>query len=162
MSPAHLWHYHQETHEDPQTKIQAAPALQPALLSLKPLIKSPSKQRHDRERSIRRDRIFQERREQRLRLFGYVLLKNGEVLSIDDALTRLRDGLRAKENPNITRGISKDDILEWHAPETYRDVLISIGEVDALQHYPALRVSKGDVLVDPKLRYRHPALTRRL
>ena len=154
MSPAHLWHYHQETHEDPQTKIQAA------FLSLKPPIKSPSKQRHDRERSIRRDRIFQERRQQRLRLFGYVLLKNGEVLSIDDALTRLHDGLGPKENPSITGGIGKDDILDWHAPETYRDVLDSIGEIDALQHYPALGVFPGVVLLDPKLRHRDPALRR--
>jgi len=99
VSPAHLWHYHRETDEGPQTKIQAAPTLQPAFLSLKPAPKSPSKQRHDRERSIRRGRVFQERREQRLRLFGYVLLKNGEVLSIDDALARLRNGLGAKENP---------------------------------------------------------------
>lgn len=133
-----------------------------ALPSSRQASKPPSKQRHDRERSIKRDQIFQERREQRLRLFGYVLLKNGEVLSIDDAIARLRDGLRAEENPNITGGIGKDDILDWHAPESYRDVLESVGEIDALQHYPALGVFPGVVLIDPKLRHRDPALCRKV
>ncbi len=109
----------------------------------RPAEKPPSKQRHDRERSFKRDRIFQERREQRFRLFGYVLLKNGEVLRIDDAIARLRDGIRAREDPNIVGGIGKDDILEWYAPESFRDVLDSVGEIDAVQHYPALDVFPG-------------------
>ena len=118
--------------------------------------KAPSKQRYDRERTIKRDRIFQERREERLRLFGYVLLKNREVLSIDDAIARLRDGLRAEENPNTVGGISRDDILQWHIPETYRDVIDSLGEIDATQHYPSLGVFPGIVLVDPKVHHRDP------
>jgi hypothetical protein len=158
-SVKHLWHYHEDIDQDPQTKIQALPAIPTLFLSVRASHKSPSKQRYDRERSIKRRRVFQERHEQRLRLFGYVLLTNGEVLSIDDAIARLRDGMRAEENPNITGGIDKDDILEWHQPESYRDVLDSLGEIDAVEEYPALQVSKGDVLVDPKLRYRHPALS---
>jgi hypothetical protein len=126
--------------------------------------KPPSKRRHDRERSIKRDQIFQERREERLRLFGYVLLKNGEVLSIDDALARLRDGARAKENPNITGGIRKDDILDWHAPESFRDVIDSKGEIDVPGgvSYPALGLGEGTVLIDPKLKHRDPALRRQV
>jgi len=122
--------------------------------------KLPSKQRHDRERSIKRDRIFQERRQERLRLWGYVLLKNGEVLSIDDAVTRLRDGIRSKENPNITGGIEKDEILEWHQPESVRDVLDSKGEIDVAKgvYYPALGLGEGTVLIDPKIRHRDRAL----
>jgi hypothetical protein len=123
---------------------------------VRPAEKPPSKERHDRARSITRDRIFQERREERLRLFGYVLLRNGEVLSIDDAIARLRDGLRAEENPNIVGGISKDDVLKWHVPESCRDVLDSLGEIDAVSHYPALHVFPGIVLVDPKVHHRDP------
>jgi hypothetical protein len=128
----------------------------------RPAEKPPSKQRHDRERSINRDRIFQERRQERLRLFGYVLLKNGEVLSIDDATARLCDGMRAEENPNIVDGISKDDILEWHQPETYHDVLDSIGEIDVPKdaYYPALGLFPGVVLIDPKIKHRDIALRR--
>ena len=124
--------------------------------------KAPSKQRYDRERTIKRDRILQERREERLRLFGYVLLKNGEVLSIDDSIARLRDGLRAQEDPNITGGIGKDDVLEWHQPESYRDVIDSLGEIDVPKdmYYPALDLFPGVVLVDPKIRHRDPALNR--
>jgi hypothetical protein len=122
--------------------------------------KAPSKQRYDRERTIKRDRIFQERRQERLRLFGYVLLTNGEVLSIDDAVARLRDGLRAEENPNTVGGITSSDIDTWHQPESVRDVIDSIGEVDAVAHYPALGIFPGVVLVDPKLRHRDPALGR--
>src|SRR3972149_7874472 len=81
-SVKHLWHYH-EADQDPQTKIQALPSIPTLFLSVRASHKSPSKQRYDRERTIKRDRIFQERRQERLRLFGYVLLKNGEVLSID-------------------------------------------------------------------------------
>ena len=33
-----------------------------------------------------------------MRLFGHVKLKNGEIISIDDACTRLKAGL--SENPN--------------------------------------------------------------
>jgi hypothetical protein len=160
MSPAHLWHYHTEDEKDPPTRIQGLTVVPQLFVALTPPHKPPSKQRHDRERSIKRDRIFQERREQRLRLFGYVLLRSGEVLSIDDALARLRDGLRAKENPNITGGIGKDDILDWHQPESYRDVLDSVGEIDAVQHYSALGIFPGVVLIDPKLRHRDPALRR--
>jgi hypothetical protein len=126
--------------------------------------KSPSKQRHDRERSIKRDRIFQAQREERLHLFGYVLLKNGAVLSIDDAIARLRHGLRAERDPNIVGGIGKDDILEWHQPESFRDVLDSLGEIDVPRgvSYPALGLGEGTVLIDPKIRHKDPALRRKV
>jgi hypothetical protein len=107
--------------------------------------------------------ILLQRREERLRLFGYVRLKNGEVLSIDDAIARLRDGLRAEENPNIVGGIGKDDILEWHVAESVRDVIDSKGEIDVPKGacYPALGIGEGTVLLDPKLRHKDPALRGR-
>ena len=160
-SVKHLWHYH-DADQDPQTRIQATPAIPHRFITFRVPHKPPSKQRHDRERTIKRDRILQERREERLRLFGYVLLKNGEVLSIDDSIARLRDGLRAQEDPNITGGIGKDDVLEWHQPESYRDVIDSLGEIDVPKdmYYPALDLFPGVVLVDPKIRHRDPALNR--
>lgn len=47
--------------------------------------KAPSKQRHDRLRSLHRDSKMQQRRKERLRLFGYIELRNGEVITIDEA-----------------------------------------------------------------------------
>jgi hypothetical protein len=163
-NPRGGWHYHAEDEKDPLTRIHTLAVVPQFFVSLAPPHKPPSKERHDRERSIKRDRIFQQRREERLRLFGYVLLKNGEILSIDDAMARLRDGLRAEENPNIVDGISKDDIAEWHSPESYRDVIDSLGEIDVPRGvtYPALGLGEGTVLLDPKLRdmHRDPALRR--
>ena len=86
-----------------------------------PRSKAPSKRRHDRQRSFQRDRIFQERREERLRLFGYVKLRNGDTISIDEATRRL--ALATSESPSKRAGgIMKDQIAEWHVPESFRDV----------------------------------------
>lgn len=91
------------------------------------------------------------KRDERLRLFGYVLLESGERISMDEALTRLRLG----DRPG---GIDKQQILEWHAPEVYHDVLDSIGEIDCTGTYPALHLFAGVVLVDPKRRHIDPML----
>lgn len=121
--------------------------------------KSPSKKLRDITRGIRRNRVFQARRQEQLRLWGYIRLRTGEILTIDETLRRLRDAL--SPNPNRRRyGIEKKDIAEWHQPETFHDVLNSLGEIDALQEYPALGIEPGTVLVDPKIRHRDPALER--
>jgi len=124
--------------------------------------KSPSKARHDRVRSFRRDLKFGARREERLRLFGHVKLVNGEILSIQEAMRRLHAGAKARDDkkpdPNIRDGISKNDILEWSVPESFRDVVNSVGEVDAVAEYPALGITPGVVLVDAKRRHLDPAL----
>ena len=92
------------------------------------------------------------KRDERLRLFGYVLLGSGERISIDEAVTRLRLG-------DCPGGIDKQQILEWHAPEVYHDVLDSIGEIDCTGTYPALHLFSGVVLVDPKRHHVDPMLT---
>jgi hypothetical protein len=122
--------------------------------------KSPSTARRDRQRSIQRDGKFFQRRQERLRLFGYVILRNGEVISPEEGLSRLRDGIRAKERDEKPKpnAILHDDILEWHEAEVYRDELVSKGEVDAISYFPALDIWPGVVLVDPKIRHRDPAL----
>jgi hypothetical protein len=103
--------------------------------------------------------VFEGQRQERLRLFGHVKLKNGEVISIDEASTRLKASLTQNPNRRILP-ILPADILEWHMPETFTDCLTSIGEVDVPKHraYPALGLGEGDVLRDPKLRYVHPSL----
>lgn len=80
---------------------------------LSPQRKCPSKQLHDRNRSLQRDQVFNQRRQERLRLWGYVELKNGDVLSLDDALRKLRDGLSRNPNRQVA-GISKDRLLRGH------------------------------------------------
>jgi hypothetical protein len=122
--------------------------------------KCPSKILHDRNRQFKRDTLFYERRMERLRLFGYVILKNGEVTSPEEALSRLRDGIRAKERRETppANAISQEDILQWHDAEVYRDCVLSIGEVDAISEFPTLGITAGVVLMDPKLRHRDPAL----
>ena len=88
------------------------------------------------------------RRYEHERLFGYVILTNGEKISTEDGLRRLE---RHK--------LSRDEILVWHNPEIYCDVLDSIGERDALDTFPVMDVNRADVLYDPKLRnYVHPSL----
>ena len=118
--------------------------------------KCPSKERHDRERSFHRDRLFAQRRQERQRLFGYVVLRNGEIIGIDEAIWRLRDGIRAKEkdDPKPQNAILQEDILAWHEPEVYHDQTVSKGEVDALDYFPALGIFPGVVLRDPKIRHR--------
>jgi hypothetical protein len=104
--------------------------------------------------------FFFQRRMERLRLFGYVILKNGEITRPEEALSRLRDGIRAKErkeNPP-TNAIFQEDILQWYDAEVYRDCVLSIGEVDAISEFPALGITAGVVLIDPKLGHRDPAL----
>jgi hypothetical protein len=99
-----------------------------------------------------------QRRDERLRLFGYVKWCTGETISLGEAQGRIRETL--KEYPNKTpREIITEFVLEWHNPEAEQDVLESVGEVDCKKDtYPALGLSSGDVLSDPKLRYRHPFL----
>lgn len=92
-----------------------------------------------------------QRHDERLRLFGYVLLQSGERIGIDEALRRLR----LSDRPG---GISKEQIREWHPPEVYHDVLDSIGEIDCTGTYRALRLFPGVVLVDPKRRHVDPML----
>jgi hypothetical protein len=125
--------------------------------------KCPSKILHDRKRQFKRDMFFFQRRMERLRLFGYVILRSGEVTSPEDALSRLRDGIRAKERKEKppANAISQEDILQWHDAEVYRDCVQSIGEVDAVSEFPALDITAGVVLIDPKLRHRDPALRSR-
>lgn len=128
-----------------------------------PRSKPPSKRRHDRQRSLQRDVIFQERREERLRLFGYVKLRNGETISIDEATHRL--ALATSESPSKrAEGITKEQIADWHVPESFRDVLDSLGEIDVPRggSYPALGLGEGTVLIDPKIRHTDPALRRKV
>jgi hypothetical protein len=105
--------------------------------------------------------VFEGRRQERLRLFGYVKLKSGEVISIDEASTRLKASITQNPTKRILP-ILPEDVLEWHQPETFRDCINSVGEVDVPKEheYPALGLSEGDVLRDPKTRpsYLHPAL----
>ncbi len=103
--------------------------------------RSPAKRQRDKERSIERQKVFQERREELQRLFGHAKLKNGEIISINEATERLR-----------TNEIRPQDIENWFMPEGVRDVLNSLGEVDAMAEYPALGIPKGTVLFDPKIR----------
>ena len=97
-----------------------------------------------------------QRRDERMRLFGYVKLKNGEMISISEAKSR---------------GITDDDVLDKIAPEAERDGVDacitadgriehhSKGEIRAGRDYRALKILKGDVLIDRKIRgYLHPAL----
>ena len=44
--------------------------------------------------------------------------------------------------------------------EAYKDNVNSIGEITALTSSIPLGIDRADVLVDPKLRYRHRALSR--
>jgi hypothetical protein len=88
--------------------------------------KSPSKAKHDRLRSFKRDLSFHAKREERLRLFGYVKLVTGEVISVDEALHRLRLG--ASEDPNKYGGITSGDVVAWHQPEcvhSFQDSVVS-------------------------------------
>jgi hypothetical protein len=113
--------------------------------------RSLSKRQRDKERSIERQKVFQERREEIRKLFGHAKLKNGEILSINEATERLR-----------TNEIGPQDIEQWFLPEGVRDVVNSLGELDANAEYPALGIPKGTVLLDPKIRvpggHRDPAL----
>jgi len=68
--------------------------------------------------------------------------------------------LGASEDPNKYGGITSGDIVACHRPECVRDVIGSVGQIDAVAHYPALGIFPGVVLVDPKLRHRDPALSR--
>ncbi len=111
-----------------------------------------SKQSRDRARFTERN----QRQTERMRLFGYVKLKNGETISLDEALRRLQDGMRV--TPRTGNSIQQNDIEVWCEPESFTDCLNSIGEVDALTNYPALAVEEGTVLRDPKLRHVDAAL----
>ena len=96
MSGSHLWS--QRTcapfHAGSGTRI-----VNDALRSLRhESHKSPSKNRRDRERHIKFGAEVSSLRKEYMRLFGHVKLKNGEIISIDDACTRLKAGL--SENPN--------------------------------------------------------------
>ena len=111
--------------------------------------RSPSKRGRDRTRIER----FEEQRKERLALFGYVKTKNGLTYSIGEASSLLVKGV-----------LRAEDIETWSIPESFTDVLNSIGERDAVADYPALGIVKGTVLVDPKIRvpggHRDPALRR--
>ena len=94
---------------------------------------------------------------ERRRLFGYVLLKSGEYLTITEAHRRLADGHEGhpkRERLTFGAPITKDDVREWVDPKSERDVTDSIGEVDVPlgASYPALHLSGGEVLSDPKTR----------
>jgi len=79
-----LWHQRcEQSGSSPERPANTIGALESRQPPEREKSKPPSKQRHDLKRSIVRDRIFQEGREERLRLFDCVLLKNGEVPSID-------------------------------------------------------------------------------
>ena len=102
-----------------------------------------------------------QRQEERRQLFGYVLLKNGEYLTIAEAHRRLADGHEGhlkRERMSFGAPITKDDIAEggWHDPQVYHDVIDSIGEIDVPEgaEYPALHLSGGVVLSDPKIQHR--------
>lgn len=85
------------------------------------------------------------------RLFGYVITIDGRTLTTEDALRRLEHGK-----------LTKHEILEWHNPEIYCDEVLSVGERDSLDTFPALQIDRGDVLHDPKIpNYQHPSLRGR-
>jgi hypothetical protein len=90
-----------------------------------------------------------------MRLFGYVKLKSGELISLAEATRRLRLSLKG----DLVKGLDKDQIAEWHQPEAITDATVSLGEVDATAYYPALGIFPGVVLRDPKIRHKDPALT---
>jgi hypothetical protein len=96
---------------------------------------------------------FEEQRKERLALFGYVKTKNGITYTIAEASRLLVKG-----------ELRPEDIETWSIPESFTDVLNSIGERDAVADYPALGIVKGTVLMDPKIRvpggHRDPALRR--
>lgn len=96
------------------------------------------------------------REEERRQLLGYVKLRGGEVISLSEA--------RSRE-------VAIEDVLEKHYPEAERDEVDtcitadgriehhSKGEIRAGRDYRALKIEKGDVLIDRKIRgYLHPAL----
>jgi hypothetical protein len=90
-----------------------------------------------------------------MRLFGFVRLKTGDIISLDEATKRLNLSLKG----DVIEGLGKDQIVEWHQPEAITDVTNSIGEVDATAYYPALDIFPGVVLRDPKIGHKDPALT---
>ena len=96
------------------------------------------------------------REDERRRLLGYVKLRGGELVSLSEARNR---------------EVAIEDVLEKHYPEAERDEVDtcitadgriehhSKGEIRAGRDYRALKILKGDVLIDRKIRgYLHPAL----
>lgn len=117
-------------------------------------------------RDVRR-RELESRRGELQKLFGYVRLKNGEEISIDEARRRLSAALNeTRRNESDKTPICPVDIAEWHDPETFHDNIDSLGEVDALGDYPTLSIERGTVLWDPKLRvpggFRDPVMNKLL
>ena len=99
-----------------------------------------------------------QRRDERMHLFGYVKWCTGETISLDEAQGRIRDILKDYLD-KTPKEVIDEFVLEWHNPEAEQDVLKSVGEIDCKKDtYPTLDLSSGDVLSDPKIRYRHPFL----
>jgi len=102
-----------------------------------------------------------QRQEERRRLYGYVRLKNGEYITIDEARNRIADGKLGhpkRERMGFGAPITKEDIVEWVTPGTVRDHIDSIAEVDVPLHanYPMLKITEGTVISDPKVDYHIP------
>jgi hypothetical protein len=131
-----------QEHREPQPpRTPAGPLNQSEALWERSKHKSAAKRRRDRERSRERDLMFEARRKEILQLYGYVKTKNGLFYSIAEAIKLLVKG-----------ELKQEDVDVWSVPESFRDVLNSFGEVDAMATYPALGITRGTVLFDPKIR----------
>jgi hypothetical protein len=153
LTPRLLWDYQPRLAVATPARPRLTPLTDRGPRNFRP--KSKSKRERDRLRSVQRDRVFEERRQERMRLFGFVRLKTGDIISLDEATKRLNLSLKG----DVIEGLGKDQIVEWHQPEAITDVTNSIGEVDATAYYPALDIFPGVVLRDPKIGHKDPALT---
>ncbi len=136
--------------------------------------RSPAKRRRDKLRSfLRRDRVVQDnvvhdaQRLERLRLFGYYSdTKSGAVYSVGE----VRGYYTAMITGEVPRRAINTKNLIYHPPESIVDQILSIGEryVPKGKDYPALQITSGDVLRDPKIVicdpnpqiYTHPKLRK--
>ncbi len=104
-----------------------------------------------RHNSVVQDNIVRDaQRLERLRLFGYYSdSKSGTVYSVGE----VRGYYTALITGEIPRRAINVDNLVYHSPESIVDQILSIGEryVPKDKDYPALQITAGDVLRDPKI-----------
>jgi len=97
-----------------------------------------------------------ERKLERLRLFGYYSDIYGNTINFQQLKENLQDLTRNR------RPRHKIDLhtVVYHPPEAVTDHIISIGETYITKDgsYPALGLMPGEVLSDPKIRFKCPIL----